>query len=114
MKKVDVREEERLGLPLNSELPNPLPPECYFQKSLHGPGPQGFAKKLIKILSLQRPTSSPMLWAVPPRFGSAPLFISIIKVEGRRGHKSKEKYAKYSMGAPWPESQRVTTSHNES
>ena len=30
---IEFREEERLGLPLNSELPNPLPPECYFQKS---------------------------------------------------------------------------------
>ena len=28
------REEERLGLPLNSELPNPLPPKCNFLR--HG------------------------------------------------------------------------------
>ena len=73
-----------------------------------------FAKKLIKILCQRRPPSPPGTWNGFPEFGSAPLFISIIKVEGRRSHKSAEKCIFYTPEAPWPESQRVTTSHNES
>ena len=75
--------------------------------------PKHVAKKLIKILCLQRPPCllGAALCLPGPEFGSAPLFISIIKVEGRRSHKSAPKCIILHTRSPWAESQRVTTSH---
>ena len=76
--------------------------------------PQNLAKKLIKILGLHHPPLLSRMQAPLPEFGSAPLLISIIKVEGRKNHKSGANCINLHTGGPWHESQRVTTSHNES
>ena len=97
----------------SSTSPSPFPsPHPSIPSLLHFT--HNFAKKLIKIMCLRSPTSSHGLWTVAQEFESAPLLFSIIKVEGLKNHKSRETCTKYTLGAPWPESQRVTTSHNES